>query len=412
MSGPRRRGGLALVLRIPLVFLLAGTWTLVAGGGPEPLRAQQGAQAQQEAYEVEEGDTLWDIADRLLNDPFQWQRIWKANQSEIENPDLIYPGERFAIPGMEAAAARDRAPQRDARQQQAREKQVEQHMRERMKERRADAEQEAGVTVGGEDPEETAPARASLFDTGREGEGIAAGGISAEERPPLHPVSRSGIWGAPFLAGRDVLRPRARMLGPATAGDRPVQAWQGRTGDEVRVELRGLDASAGDTLFAVEIGRSLGERGRVVQPTGVLSVEEVVADTAVARVGEVFGLVRDGDPIVLYPSPPVPEATQFREADVGLTARILEAADGSALLREGGLVFLDRGASAGVRVGDVFLAAPPKTSPESAGRNGVRVIVVRVRPGSSTARVVFPGDGSVSQGATARLIRRLAVSGR
>ena len=399
----RREHGPEGVLRIPVaVLLLAGAFTLVAGG-PEALRAQQAGQAQQGAYEVEEGDTLWDIANRLLNDPFQWQRIWKANQSQIDDPDLIFPGERFAIPGMEGeAAARDRARQ-EAGQQRA---------RERMKERRAAAEQEAGVVVGEADADTAARARASLFDTGRRGGGVTAGGISAEERPPLRPVSRTGIWGSPFLAGRDVLRPRGRVLGPATAGDRRIQAWQGRTGDEVRVALRGLNASAGDTLFAVRTGRSLGERGRVLQPTGMLSVEAVDADTALARVEHVFGLVRDGDPVVLYPVPPVPEATEFRQAEDELSARILEAADGSALLREGGLVFLDSGSSSGVRVGDLFLAVPPETSPASAGRNGVRVLVVRVRSGSSTARVVFPGDGSVSQGATARLVRRLAGPGR
>ena len=405
----RREHGTEGALRIPAaVLLLAGAWMLVAGG-PEPLRAQQAGQTQQAEYEVEKGDTLWDIANRLLDDPFQWQRIWKANQSAIDDPDLIFPGERFAIPGMEgqAAAARDRA------RQQAGQEAAEERMRERMKERRAEAEQEAGVVVGGAGgADSAAPARASLFETGRQGEGIASGGFSAEERPPLRPVSRTGVWGAPFLAGREVLRPRGRVLGPATAGDRPVEAWQGRTGDEVRVALRGLSASAGDTLFAVELGRSLGERGRVVQPTAILSLETVGADTALARVHGVFGLVRDGDPVVLYPVPPVPEATEFRESDGELTARILEAADGSALLREGGLVFLDSGSADGVRIGDLFLAAPPEASAASAGRNGVRVIVVRVRSGSSTARVVFPGDGTVSQGATARLVRRLAVPGR
>lgn len=401
MQTPERRRdhGTEGALRIPVAVLLtAAAWALAAGG-PEPLQAQQAGQTQQGEYEVEEGDTLWDLADRFLDDPFQWQRIWKANQSAIDNPDLIFPGERFAIPGLEgeAAAARDRADQRT---------------REQMKERQA-GEREAGVVVGGEATGDTAaPARASLFDTGRQTGGITSGGISAEERPPLRPVSRTGIWGAPFLAGRDVVRPRGRVLGPASAGSRPLEAWQGRTGDEVRVALRGLDASVGDTLFAVELGRSLGERGRVVQPTGLLSVEAVDADTVLARVHEVFGLVRDGHPVVAYPVPPVPEATEFRQPDTELTARILEAADESALLREGGLVFLDRGSSDGVRPGDLFLAAPPESSAASAGRNGVRVIVVRVRPGSSTARVVFPGDGTVSQGATARLVRRLAEPGR
>lgn len=407
MKTPERRRAHATqgVLRIPVAVLLLAGAVALAVGSPEPLRAQQTGQGQEGTYEVERGDTLWDIADRLLEDPFQWQRIWKANQSQIDNPDLIFPGERFAIPGTGggADAARDRARQKAGQQQRA---------RERMKERRAAGQEGDVVAAGGAAGDTAARVRASLFDTGGRGGSITSGGISADERPPLRPVSRTGIWSAPFLAGRDVLRPRGRLLGPTTAGSRPVEAWQGRTGDEVRVALRGLDASAGDTLFVVEPGRSLGERGRVVRPNGMLRVEAVDGDTAMARVHGVFGLIRDGDPVVLYPVPPVPETTDFRQAETELTVRILEAADGSSLLREGGLVFLDSGSSSGVRVGDLFRAAPAGASVASADRAGVRVIAIRVRSGSSTARVVFPGDGRVSQGATAQLVRRLAGPGR
>lgn len=47
-------------------------------------------------YEVEEGDTLWDISARFLEQPWQWPMLWRWN-SEIENPDLIYPGDRIRL---------------------------------------------------------------------------------------------------------------------------------------------------------------------------------------------------------------------------------------------------------------------------------------------------------------------------
>jgi len=50
-------------------------------------------------YKIVKGDTLWDISAQELKDPFLWPRIWKEN-SWIENPHLIYPGQIIKIPQM------------------------------------------------------------------------------------------------------------------------------------------------------------------------------------------------------------------------------------------------------------------------------------------------------------------------
>jgi LysM repeat protein len=52
-----------------------------------------------EKYVVKSGDTLWAISDQQGNysDPFQWPLIFKTNRDEIQDPDLIKPGQVLLI---------------------------------------------------------------------------------------------------------------------------------------------------------------------------------------------------------------------------------------------------------------------------------------------------------------------------
>jgi len=49
-------------------------------------------------YEVKKGDSLWNIAERFYNAGEKWIRIFEANTDIINNPDMIYPYQRFTIP--------------------------------------------------------------------------------------------------------------------------------------------------------------------------------------------------------------------------------------------------------------------------------------------------------------------------
>ncbi len=61
---------------------------------PEPM-----PEPKTSSYTVVRGDSLWGISamDDIYGDPYQWPLIYRLNSGQIEDADLIYPGQVFSI---------------------------------------------------------------------------------------------------------------------------------------------------------------------------------------------------------------------------------------------------------------------------------------------------------------------------
>lgn len=82
--------------RAAQVEALAESWgmeDIEPAAGPPPAAGGDPAY-----HQVLRGDTLWDIAASHYGDPTRWPQIYGANRDLIRDPDLIYPGQQFAIP--------------------------------------------------------------------------------------------------------------------------------------------------------------------------------------------------------------------------------------------------------------------------------------------------------------------------
>jgi hypothetical protein len=96
-SQPEPMKDLSAFFRLVSFFLLLASHCLLFGI-TEPAESEPPIEPTVEHYRytVAKGDTLWDISQKLLSDPWEWKRIWKQNET-IVNPDLIYPEQILLI---------------------------------------------------------------------------------------------------------------------------------------------------------------------------------------------------------------------------------------------------------------------------------------------------------------------------
>ncbi len=60
----------------------------------------RGTPVMERVHVVKRGECLWKISGykQVYHNPFMWPLIYKANQDQIKDPDLIYPRQKFVIP--------------------------------------------------------------------------------------------------------------------------------------------------------------------------------------------------------------------------------------------------------------------------------------------------------------------------
>jgi nucleoid-associated protein YgaU len=68
----------------------------VVASSSAPTPSAPAASAQM--YEVQPGDSLSKIAQKIYGDPLKYKIIFEANQPMLRDPNLIYPGQTLRIP--------------------------------------------------------------------------------------------------------------------------------------------------------------------------------------------------------------------------------------------------------------------------------------------------------------------------
>ncbi len=308
--------------------------------------------SEMETHTVVPGDTLWDISQERLEDPFRWPALWKANP-QISNPDLIYPDQELRLPGVGPGPSPAPASGADVESSEHREAAETDRTTRESPSPDVEPREEVSDLI----PERSVPAPATPSPI-----------IPVEEEKPTFSYhSRSGIitnnipsdgliTGAPG---------EARVLG---------------TGDSVFVQTAAAEPGQRFGVYR-DLGRVLHPETRVVlghliDDVGVIEVTDTTDQGYRASIISTFKEVMPGD--LIGPEPPAPLSLNPTSAPAGFTATVVAVNEMRTVAGAGDVVYLDAGSDAGLEPGQ-RLAFSENSSRDLSGT----AIVVRVTPNTS-----------------------------
>ena len=292
-----------------------------------------------EQYTIQRGDTLWDLSQKFLNNPWYWPKIWSLNPA-IENPHWIYPGKTLRIvPGEGGAQAPAQVQAQGG---------VDANAAETPPEEPA-PETPSGLTSV------TPPASADLEvvnKNSRESQtalnSVSASGKLAFTPPAVVTVRTSGLVSPEELANAGRL--------DASFEEKEMLA----TYDTAYVSFKhGVPAKVGDKLIIFRpegtitnplTGKKVAEQTKTVAVVRILSIQGTQATVQVERTWEE---IARGD--LVRPWEPQDKRVAPRPNTSDVKGMIVQAVDpGFSTMGEFHEVFIDKGSADGVQEGNTF----------------------------------------------------------
>ncbi|MCH7533309.1 MAG: LysM peptidoglycan-binding domain-containing protein [Gemmatimonadetes bacterium] len=318
------------------------------------------AQQAQGNHSVVDGDTLWDLAQQYYGDPFDWRRIWEANRADIADPNLILPGQVLVIPGTEPTT------------------------------------EVTDVVVASPDPVDPADVP-TIFVQDRS---VVRGGVVRAGSIDYLAVPRDFVFSAPWLTHLEGDPPHTGVLeGSAGGTNRGVTV---RSYERVRVAMD-VPARVGERLQIFKVDRTIEDVGRVVQPTGVMTVSSVVDGGVIGVIIKEYGRILPGHFVGPMPAYDLSVGEYADPVSGGNAAMVMGFATGASLQDIGHVAFLDLGTDDGIVLGDEFTLY---NASDTDAVEGV-LQVVGLADETSAARVITMRDAVFEQGVVVRLTKKM-----
>lgn len=342
------------------------------------------------SHVVARGETLWSISQQYFADPLLWPEIYRRNTSVIEDPHWIYPGEVLDLGGIAGAPI-------DTTQV------VGQGI--------ADTTGQADTIGAIPEPPPEPEGPGTIFDRRSTKQQQVQDVLRRYAHQIYRPVRRGEFYSSGFLTeGEDL--PWARVVGNTAKPSIPVLNDPGTAGQFEEISIvppAQASYHVGDSLLVARLDRKLDPWGDVVVPQGVARVTAVQERQALALVIMQFGRIQGGS--LALPLEPFKDPGSVRPAPVeqGLEGHLIAMRDPHVLASVQQVLFIDKGRSDGVALGDVFEAYRPASGEVGARSEEVRVqlLVVHTREHTSSGIVIGMSNPALGSGMPVRLIKKM-----
>jgi LysM domain len=322
------------MVKRPRVFLATSAFLFVLAFGVTGALTEEGSTGE---YVIKKGDTLWDISSEKLKDPLLWPKIWRVNP-RIRNPHLIYPGHTLEIPGEGMAEEPAPPPAPVAR-----------------KEIKLQKLPRVQLPV--------VKARYLISERGLLSSGVIAGGLSPVGHISESPKQRRlmGVDEFVYITSYGSLAPKTLLY----VLTKPEKVHHPVTGE----------------FF-----------GYKIRVKGIIEFLGMENGYQKARIRESFEEVLPHDPLVPYYAVEAPVEPMHPNRP-GVAGVVLTASRERNMTGPDGVVYLDRGASDGLVVGDMFTVFSGE--PPHAPIGDIQVIHV---PGRSAVAIVKASEREIIAG--------------
>ena len=351
-----------------------------AGGLPDS--------AQGTIHVVEKGDTLWGLAERYMNNPWEWPDIYEANNKIIADPHWIYPGQRiwFPVGGGSPIILSFAEVWPESRM----------NVTQAAQQVEPPATEVEPETVPPEPvPPETDPSLVTVM-------------LQSIERTYQPLASVSAILAAGYI-GDPREWSRAEIIG-GESGETNMSIYS-----QIFIDIGERDVEVSDTYIVVDQGSRVrhpewGHRmGWKIKVKGVIRIVDVEARTSQGVMVSVFDAVHSGDRVIPAPEVDSRPWKEFIPVQGGRSGFVVARAQADGNMHPYDMLFIDGGSEEGVRVGALYVLKRPQTE---RGRLRFyeqelgRAVVIAVQEKTATLMMLSLTSSDIAAGEKVELIGR------